>query len=1147
MYAGTLRRDLDDGPPPAANRARPTRGLVAALLVVLAVLVVATDRAAAEGSVDINQGPGGNTRHALMVGVNETAAPRSPINVYARAGETIQMASSLVPVGGAIRVFAPGVNPASAPPLVPCTTDQPGTGQITSRAAELAGPLPSPNADAYAPCEFVAPTSGLYTVVFSGTGDVGGDPGTVDAPRTNVGQGNGASMWDVTVRDIDGNVQPGRAFAYGLDFRTSMTQGQASDFRAYLYTKTGYSYRFDFFEHAGLNWRLAPDDVGILDAATDERLFASYACGDESDPAIGRPCVTFDAKFASVDRRYPVFFAPADPVTVTGAGGLAATRNYAATPISPASDPLSADFASADGRANAVNRGSGGTFTIGSPTAMEGLEYVLELDTNNDGTFGNVADAVVDGNELSPTGTTTYAWNGLDATGAPPACGAVPYRVRSTLSEVHFAMEDVENSGGTRIERLSLPTDPALGAPLAANYDNRDPFKSGFVVTNGVPPFVVDGVSGRGFNAWTDDTGNTDFIDTWARLPEVQATGTLQVLCADLAIEKTASTPVYQPGGDLAFTLAVENLGPDTAENPVVVDTLPAELTVVSVDPGCAVAGQTISCTLPSLPAGDRREITLITRVATTATACVPNVAAVTNDIFDPDATNDAASICVPPAQSDVSIVKTTVTSPVVPGEPVTYRLVASNAGPDPALQTVVTDPLPADLEFVAASDGCVNVGGTLRCTIAALAPGASQEFSVTMQAPASLDACPRNTATIGSLTADTDPTNNSSTVCPPLEGRADLSIGKSVSAPEVAAGGQVMYTLVIRNDGPSDATGVTVSDPLPVGVTVTAVQAGKGVCSTLGGAVSCQIGRLEAGATMQVLVTATAPAWIACPVNTATVAGNEQDPDLSDNTASATFCTTTTPPADYDLVVTKRADRRTVTVGQPVTYRIVVENRGPAAAPDAKLVDTFGAQGRVLSVRTTQGSCRRGTPVRCDLGTIAAGGRVEVTVRLRPTSVGAGKRNVVSVTGSGSDRDPKTNVSRETITVRSVALRLTKKVDRTLLRAGRAATYTIRVSNPTKGIAHDVRVCDTLPSGLVHVRSTPRATLVKGRYCWPTIKLLSAGQSRTYRMTVRAVKGTSGRKVNTATASSPDARTVRAKRTVRVVGGSARPGGVTG
>ncbi|MCW2953973.1 MAG: hypothetical protein JWQ48_3143 [Conexibacter sp.] len=47
--------------------------------------------------------------------------------------------------------------------------------------------------------------------------------------------------------------------------------------------------------------------------------------------------------------------------------------------------------------------------------------------------------------------------------------------------------------------------------------------------------------------------------------------------------------------------------------------------------------------------------------------------------------------------------------------------------------------------------------------------------------------------------------------------------------------------------------------------------------------------------------------------------------------------------------------------------------------------------------------------------------------------------------------------------------------------------------------------------------------------------------------MTVRALSGASGKKANHAVASSPDARTKRATRTVRVLAGAVKGGGVTG
>ena len=125
-------------------------------------------------------------------------------------------------------------------------------------------------------------------------------------------------------------------------------------------------------------------------------------------------------------------------------------------------------------------------------------------------------------------------------------------------------------------------------------------------------------------------------------------------------------------------------------------------------------------------------------------------------------------------------------------------------------------------------------------------------------------------------------------------------------------------------------------------------------------------------------------------------------------------------------------------------------------------------------------------------------------------------------------------------------ALRLKQKVSRTRVPAGDTATFSIGVRNPSRRALRNVRTCDRLPAGLVYASATRGARLSEGRYCW-TAKRLAAGASRTYKLTVRALRGTSGRKVNGVTASSPDARTARASRAVRVVDGDVAGGGVTG
>jgi uncharacterized repeat protein (TIGR01451 family) len=252
-------------------------------------------------------------------------------------------------------------------------------------------------------------------------------------------------------------------------------------------------------------------------------------------------------------------------------------------------------------------------------------------------------------------------------------------------------------------------------------------------------------------------------------------------------------------------------------------------------------------------------------------------------------------------------------------------------------------------------------------------------------------------------------------------------------------------------------------------------------------------------------------------------------------------------PAAPFDLTVRKTATDRRVSVGQAVRYKIVVANRGSAGAPDVHVTDTLNAPISLASVKTTAGTCSKRIPMRCSLGTIAAGAKVTITVVAAHKRPGCPQRNAAIATGAGTDADAVNNLDTVDVCVTKVGLRLSKVADAATVRAGGLISYTIRVINPTKGTARNVRTCDRLPAGLVHVSARSKAKLRGGAWCWRA-KTLGPGKSKRYRITVRALRGASGKKVNRATVSgSGRVKAAQAKRTVRVLPTAATGGGVTG
>jgi len=123
----------------------------------------------------------------------------------------------------------------------------------------------------------------------------------------------------------------------------------------------------------------------------------------------------------------------------------------------------------------------------------------------------------------------------------------------------------------------------------------------------------------------------------------------------------------------------------------------------------------------------------------------------------------------------------------------------------------------------------------------------------------------------------------------------ADLAITKSAAA-RVAAGQPLTYSITVRNNGPSDANGVTVSDPLPNDTTFASDTSSSNCTDNGTGIVTCDLATLAAGAQAAVSITINVPASARGTTisNTATV-GNTDPPDPNPGNDTATAKTRVT------------------------------------------------------------------------------------------------------------------------------------------------------------------------------------------------------------------------------------------------------------
>jgi uncharacterized repeat protein (TIGR01451 family) len=154
-----------------------------------------------------------------------------------------------------------------------------------------------------------------------------------------------------------------------------------------------------------------------------------------------------------------------------------------------------------------------------------------------------------------------------------------------------------------------------------------------------------------------------------------------------------------------------------------------------------------------------------------------------------------------------------------------------------------------------------------------------------------------------------------------------DLELSVEDDPDPVLAGGEVAYTWTVRNPGAGSASGVRLDVALPPGSTFVSSTPGGPVCIPGAISVSCTLGTLAGGASVAVVVRVTLPAP-GTYASTGTASALELDPDLADNTASASTLVTSSVQAD--LALSMEDGTHVLLPGQTAVYVLTARNFGP-------------------------------------------------------------------------------------------------------------------------------------------------------------------------------------------------------------------------
>jgi uncharacterized repeat protein (TIGR01451 family) len=327
-------------------------------------------------------------------------------------------------------------------------------------------------------------------------------------------------------------------------------------------------------------------------------------------------------------------------------------------------------------------------------------------------------------------------------------------------------------------------------------------------------------------------------------------------------------------------------------------------------------------------------------------------------------------------------------------------------------------------------------------------------------------------------------------TVTITVRGIADLRLEKTVDNSTPNIGDTVTFTITVYNDGPNDASSVSVEDVLPAGLNYVSDTPSQGTYNNVTGIWT--VGSLANGgsATLQITVQVTTSGSIK---NVAQVySSSESDPDSTpnnddgDQSEDDEDSETITVPPSADLRMDKTVSDPNPNVGDTITFTITVYNDGPDTATNITVEDVIPSGFTYVASSIAGGDSRddSGAPtLTWTINSLASSSNVNLTFQVVVQASGTYK-NVAQVTASDQyDPDSTPNnddgdqseddEDSETASPQEADLRLDKTVSDPTPDPGDTITFTITVYNDGPDAATNVTVEDVIPSGFTYVASS--------------------------------------------------------------------------
>lgn len=347
----------------------------------------------------------------------------------------------------------------------------------------------------------------------------------------------------------------------------------------------------------------------------------------------------------------------------------------------------------------------------------------------------------------------------------------------------------------------------------------------------------------------------------------------------------------------------------------------------------------------------------------------------------------------------------------------------------------------------------------------------------------------------------------------------SDLAITQTLTPAAPTQGQNVTIALVATNNGPAAATGVTVSAPLPAGLTYVS---DTGAGAYVSGTGIWTVGALANGASKTINIVATVSGSGSIPV-VAQISGSPVDTVPGNNMASNTI----TVAAQTAIAVTNAlTTSNPVLAGGSATFTVTVKNTGTDTLFNVSVSANRAPAATITASAPSSGTFNNATGI-WTIPSIAGGTTVTTTVTVTaPNMVGP----LTLTAAASAENAPSTQQAASVNVISPATVTATKTVAGTTFAVGSTVTYTVTLTNSATTAQQDNpgnEFTDVLPAGLTLVSATAGsgtavATIASNTVTWNGA--IAAAGSVTITITATINAGTQGTTISNQGTASYDA-----------------------